>query len=662
MSTKQVLSDAEIREIDETHITHWETLRAIESAALAKVAPASVSDAGNQPIGQILSESEMFEAKVDRKCGNVIWWNKPKSGLIYAAPTQSTQQPDAGELPKGWRLTEKATCYTLTCGNQCIANLVGPDARANAAKLSRALDVQTLTYAEMEEALSQISNLNTSLDIRCTELEAENVRLKKAQQPDAVDPVFDDVIRGQAELAVSNGECAAQVEMQKGEPREAMVRNVFARMKELLRLAYAAPVPPPQVAPVLEPSGNAGELPQVAQHTDGIAVDRFAVAMKSKLAEARAKGRNGWEECNPADLSRMLRQHVDKGDPRDVANFCMFLWVMSESIAPPQVAQGAGLEVFEIKLNTFAAMQREIEAKGITQGRVEHSNLLYRDLMGLFLQASAKHRRPSPDAADYVIAALQARAVASTQDDEREQFESAVFTKRYTSSIKRVTVGASTFLQSVDCPTKEKFLEKGPDGYYLEVTLNPAWWAWKTCAQYKRAAATSAQAPGAQVTWPSPKEAEPVAKPKGNFEELYQTMINPIVPELDDVTIERGLKAQGITVWGPRAEDWTAGAIFGVRLASYSETFPMQPIITTNGNVFRFKENRIVKKLLDLAVACGHGMNEIGRDSYTDEERMQFAQLIGYSLGGYADLSYVTDESYHRAEAANQTRLAKESK
>lgn len=72
------------------------------------------------------------------------------------------------------------------------------------------------------------------------------------------------------------------------------------------------------------------------QHPDDAAVDRFAAAMKAKLADARAKGRGGWDgpECNADTLSRMLRAHVDKGDPRDVANFCMFLHQRGEGIAP----------------------------------------------------------------------------------------------------------------------------------------------------------------------------------------------------------------------------------------------------------------------------------------------------------------------------------------
>lgn len=82
-------------------------------------------------------------------------------------------------------------------------------------------------------------------------------------------------------------------------------------------------------------------------HPDNLTVDRLAVAMKVKLAEARAKGRSGWEQCSPADLSRMLREHVEKGDPRDVANFCAFLWDLRERIAaqpqPPIKCHGSPL-------------------------------------------------------------------------------------------------------------------------------------------------------------------------------------------------------------------------------------------------------------------------------------------------------------------------------
>jgi hypothetical protein len=67
--------------------------------------------------------------------------------------------------------------------------------------------------------------------------------------------------------------------------------------------------------------------------TDFLCVDSFAEAMKQKLLAARLKGRSGWQDCDPEDLSRMLREHVEKGDPRDVANFCMFLWHLNQPIA-----------------------------------------------------------------------------------------------------------------------------------------------------------------------------------------------------------------------------------------------------------------------------------------------------------------------------------------
>ncbi|MBN5129372.1 hypothetical protein JY420_03420 [Stenotrophomonas maltophilia] len=83
----------------------------------------------------------------------------------------------------------------------------------------------------------------------------------------------------------------------------------------------------------------AARQPVGDQHPDDLAVDAFAAAMKAKMAEARAKGRGGWEDpaqCTDEDLSRMLREHVEKGDARDVANFCMMLHQRGEAIAARQ--------------------------------------------------------------------------------------------------------------------------------------------------------------------------------------------------------------------------------------------------------------------------------------------------------------------------------------
>ncbi|WP_244131569.1 hypothetical protein [Burkholderia gladioli] len=81
-------------------------------------------------------------------------------------------------------------------------------------------------------------------------------------------------------------------------------------------------------------------------HADDVAVDEFAIEMKAKMAAARAKGRSGWETCAPADLSRMLREHVEKGDPRDVANFSMMLYHHGAPISAPADAGRAAARAY----------------------------------------------------------------------------------------------------------------------------------------------------------------------------------------------------------------------------------------------------------------------------------------------------------------------------
>lgn len=66
-----------------------------------------------------------------------------------------------------------------------------------------------------------------------------------------------------------------------------------------------------------------------AEHPDNSAVDRFARAMKDKLAQKRAEGRGGWEDpdqCSIEFLQYLLSNHVEKGDPVDVGNLVMMIW------------------------------------------------------------------------------------------------------------------------------------------------------------------------------------------------------------------------------------------------------------------------------------------------------------------------------------------------
>jgi len=75
------------------------------------------------------------------------------------------------------------------------------------------------------------------------------------------------------------------------------------------------------------------------EERDEEALLAFTTAMRDKLAKARERGRGGWHNpdvCSLDDLRRMLRQHLLKGDPVDVANFALFLHQRGASTAFPK--------------------------------------------------------------------------------------------------------------------------------------------------------------------------------------------------------------------------------------------------------------------------------------------------------------------------------------
>jgi hypothetical protein len=87
---------------------------------------------------------------------------------------------------------------------------------------------------------------------------------------------------------------------------------------------------------------------------------------------------------------------------------------------------------------------------------------------------------------------------------------------------------------------------------------------------------------------------------------------------------------------------------------------PIQPVETDRHGRARFKANAIVRHLLDHG---GIDMNRLADLDFSREDREQFAQLIGYSLGGYAELGYVSDDTLGAArlmaEAARDERDAR---
>lgn len=77
---------------------------------------------------------------------------------------------------------------------------------------------------------------------------------------------------------------------------------------------------------------------------------------------------------------------------------------------------------------------------------------------------------------------------------------------------------------------------------------------------------------------------------------------------------------------------------------------PIQPLLTDNVLVACFQQNAIVRFLLDWASERGMDLNKLATMPFSNADRQQFAQLIGYSLSGYGELSYVDDEAFETAE------------
>ena len=85
------------------------------------------------------------------------------------------------------------------------------------------------------------------------------------------------------------------------------------------------------ISDVCEFLKNGIKRERITEHPDDIAVDKFADLMKIKLAEARGKGRGGWDDpgqCTVEYLAELLGGHIMKnneGNFVDIANFCMML-------------------------------------------------------------------------------------------------------------------------------------------------------------------------------------------------------------------------------------------------------------------------------------------------------------------------------------------------
>ena len=80
-----------------------------------------------------------------------------------------------------------------------------------------------------------------------------------------------------------------------------------------------------------------------------------------------------------------------------------------------------------------------------------------------------------------------------------------------------------------------------------------------------------------------------------------------------------------------------------------STAHPMQPVEFDANGVARFKSNAIIEHLFDTGAL---NLNDLAVLDFSDADRMQIAQLLGYSVSGFGDLSYASDDIVAAADAA----------
>ena len=86
-----------------------------------------------------------------------------------------------------------------------------------------------------------------------------------------------------------------------------------------------------------------------------------------------------------------------------------------------------------------------------------------------------------------------------------------------------------------------------------------------------------------------------------------------------------------------------------------SKRQPMQPVVVAADGVIRFKQNQIIRDMLDLCEKHGLGLNEIAMRDYEKDDRSQLMQLIGYSVSGYGNLGCSRAKHVMRADQKAET-------
>ena len=80
---------------------------------------------------------------------------------------------------------------------------------------------------------------------------------------------------------------------------------------------------------------------------------------------------------------------------------------------------------------------------------------------------------------------------------------------------------------------------------------------------------------------------------------------------------------------------------------------PIQPTEIDSAGTLRFKENKIVSKLLEHCSARGLSLNEIALSGFSKDDHDQLMQLIGYSLSA----APISEKLYEIANEMHESDL-----
>jgi len=95
-------------------------------------------------------------------------------------------------------------------------------------------------------------------------------------------------------------------------------------------------------------------------HPDNAVVDRFAAALKGKLARGREKGRGGWDDrtqCSDEHLAQLLVGHLQKDNPGNFLDVAAFAMMLHERGAQAGVLSAAAAAPLRRICSTLAALR-----------------------------------------------------------------------------------------------------------------------------------------------------------------------------------------------------------------------------------------------------------------------------------------------------------------